>query len=74
MKHLLLPLITALALPTAVSAESYWLMLQNYGSNEGPIPMRSMSQCKEQGALWNESDTAFTSSKRERGFHCVVGK
>tara|TARA_Y100000813_G_C23836509_1_gene199951 strand:- start:261 stop:488 length:228 start_codon:yes stop_codon:yes gene_type:complete len=33
-KRLLIPLLAALALPTAVNAESHWLVL-TYGSNSG---------------------------------------
>ena len=33
MKRLLLPLLAALALPTAVNAESYWLIL-TYGTGD----------------------------------------
>ena len=35
MKHLLLPLLAALALPTAVDAESIWLWLRATHANEG---------------------------------------
>ena len=35
MKRLLLPLLAALALPTAVNAESYWLVLRWKFSSSG---------------------------------------
>ena len=44
MKSLLLPLIAVLALPTAVNAESYWLILKVVNSLE-KIEMKSLEQC-----------------------------
>ena len=43
MKRLLFPLLAALALPTAVNAESYWLVLEYEGMNR--IEMESLEQC-----------------------------
>ena len=55
MKRLLLPLLAAIALPTAVNAESYWLILSS-GSGDSAalekIEMASMEQCKEQGEIF----------------------
>ena len=51
MKRLLLPLLAALALPTAVNAESYWLILRIVNSLE-KIEMESMKQCEKQGSEW----------------------
>ena len=61
MKRLLLPLLAAIALPTAVNAESYWLILR-YGSQHGAsdfassslekIEMESMDQCELMGGAW----------------------
>ena len=44
MKRLLLPLLAALALPTAVNAESYWLVLIGKGTNRilEKIEMKNM--------------------------------
>ncbi|WP_320664635.1 hypothetical protein [Prochlorococcus sp. MIT 1223] len=77
MKRLLLPLLAAFALPTAASAESYWLLLTHskYETFE-KIEMGSLDQCEEMGAL-------FVSSKRlnmpiapawKPGFECFEGK
>ena len=52
MKYLILPLLAAIALPTAVNAESYWLILSS-GSGDSAalekIEMASMEQCKALG-------------------------
>ena len=54
MKRLLLPLLAALALPTVVNAESYWLVL--IGRQEGialeKIEMQNMEKCEEQGKIF----------------------
>ena len=47
MKSLLLPLIAALALPIAVSAESYpYYLLLNQRSNDWIVPMKSQASCE----------------------------
>ena len=57
MKRLLLPLLAAIALPTAVNAESYWLVLiLGMGGNDKPaafekIEMSSMEDCQKEGNL-----------------------
>ena len=79
MKRLLIPLLTALALPTAVNAESHWLVL-TYGSNSGSssaslekIEMPSAEFCEKEGRRWENSPTHGT-NKEKRKFHCVVCK
>ena len=57
MKRLLLPLLAALALPTAVNAESYWLILRASAMQAvslEKIEMESMEQCEEQGKIWEK--------------------
>ena len=51
MKRLLLPLLAALALPNAVKAESYWLILHSRGNGKAleKIETECIKQCKEQG-------------------------
>ena len=75
MKRLLLPLIAALAIPTAANAESYYLIL-NYAATTGyeleTIPMESLDQCEKAG-------TKLLSSKRLRrteyfAYECIFGK
>ena len=53
MKRLLLPLIAALALPTAANAESQykaWMVLRNNGMTS--IPMKTVEHCEEQGKIF----------------------
>ena len=75
MKLLLLPLLATLALPTAVNAESYWLVLhQNYMDLE-KIEMESMEQCKEQGEAWRNSGIYGNSALGNRmKYVCLKGK
>ena len=87
MKSLLLPLLAALALPTAVNAESYWLVLRWKAGGSGSlekIEMQSFEQCESEGEKWK--NTVLTKeekvSKKEMGsfrqvlfgYHCVTGK
>ena len=77
MKRLLLSLLAALALPTAASAESHWLVLnignQNIHSALEKIEMESAAACEKEGRRWENSTTQGFKSTRRR-FHCVVGK
>ncbi len=78
MKRLLLPLLAALALPNAVNAESYWLILTYGVGGTGAgglekIEMASIKACEKEGRRWEESKTQGVNSKLRR-FHCVVGK
>ena len=79
MKRLLLPRLAALALPTAVHAESYLLIL-TYGRADSQetaalekIEMASLEACEKEGRRWENSPTQGVHSKYRR-FHCVVGK
>ena len=68
MKRLLLPLLAAIALPTAVNAESYWLVLEvddSSGVALEKIEMESMEQCEEQGKKWKYG---------YRYYKCLIGK
>ena len=67
LKRLLLLLIAALALPTAVNAESYWLILIESGKGKAleKIEMESMEQCNEQGNLFKRG---------YREYVCLIGK
>ena len=75
MKRLLLPLLTALALPTAVNAESHWLILTFAisGASLEKIEMPSAEVCEEEGRKWENSSTQ-RQVPRFRSFHCVIGK
>ena len=74
MKRLLLPLLAALALPTAVSAESYWLILRVDDEDVGvaleKIEMKSMEQCEEQGENWKYSFLGTS----DKYYMCFIGK
>ena len=79
MKRLLLQLIAALALPTAVNAESHWLILTyGQGFHHGgkaleKIEMPDGETCEKEGRKWEQSLTQSAPAKHKQ-FHCVVGK
>ena len=81
MKKFLIPLLAAIALPTAVNAESVWLLMNlGFWYREGgaaaafeKIEMKDMEQCEEQAAKFMTSDT-IDGTTRERGYLCVIGK
>ena len=71
MKRLLLPLLAAIALPTAVNAESYWLILGWSGSTHSvtfeKIEVESMEQFKEKVGIFRIKETAS-----KEGWHINV--
>jgi len=76
MKRLLLPLLAALALPTAVNAESVWLILEISANNARSltkIEMRDMTQCEEVAQKWLNTKKINT-KKNLRGYECLEGK
>ncbi|MBO8217766.1 hypothetical protein CU309_08750 [Prochlorococcus marinus str. MU1405] len=65
------------SLPTAVNAESHWLIIQitkggGYNSIE-KIEMASAEACEKEGRRWENSLTQGCRSDNRR-FHCIVGK
>ena len=74
MRKFLLPLLAAFALPTAVNAESYWLILSyGKGASNDPaalekIEMASLKACENEGRRWENSHTQGVHSKYRR-FH-----
>ena len=75
MKRLLLPLLAAFALPTAVNAESYWLILFLNSETSQKIEMNSMEQCKEQGEAYKDSGIYGKSvMSRSMKYVCLKGK
>ena len=82
MRRLLLPLIAALAVPTAAMANEAWLVL-SYG-NKGnwkyqsdmvaitTVPMKTMKGCEEEGAKWAASKSTFNHGQRE--YKCLQNK
>ena len=75
MKLLLLPLLAVISLPTAVNAESYWLILRIDDDDSGvaleKIEMKSMKQCEEQGEDWYSSFSIGTSNNY---YKCFIRK
>ena len=75
MKKLLIPLLAAIALPTAVNAESYWLILgwswNTYTAELDKIEVESMEQCREQGEYFRTKGDGFI---RGMSFKCLKGK
>ena len=75
MKCLLLTLIAAFALPTAVNAESYWLILSSGAGGSSAlekIEMASMEQCKEKGEIFASERIKFKMNKKQ--YECLKGK
>ena len=85
MRRFFLPLLAAIALPTAANAESTWLIIRyvsgakiNRASSMERIEMSSMQQCEEQGAKWagaprmkwEKANYNFS----QFGFVCLTGK
>ena len=73
MKRLLIPLLAVLSLPTAVNAETYWLIMhsRSVGRGEyGPkVEMESIDQCREQGEIFQSANF-----KNINKFICLKGK
>tara|TARA_Y200000002_G_scaffold359670_1_gene344117 strand:- start:217 stop:438 length:222 start_codon:yes stop_codon:yes gene_type:complete len=73
MKRLLLPLLAALALPTAVNAESHWLVIRSRSKDFAfeKIEMPSMEQCKEQGEIFKNKQFIWGG---RNDYICLKGK
>ena len=70
MKRLLIPLLAALALPTAVNAETVWLVLMGGGErNLDKIEMKNMKKCEEQGKIF-----ANLGGRSKYNYVCLIGK
>ena len=65
--------IAALDSPTAVNAESYWLIL-GYAHGVKRVQVESMAQCEEQGKIYssNKGDTKGRVDQQRNW--CIVGK
>ena len=73
MKKFLILILAALALPTAVNAESYWMVISAASSGSASlekIEMASMEQCNEQGEIFKTA----TYMKRNVQYICLKGK
>ena len=62
-------------MPTAVNAETYWLILTYDvgGSGMGVLEMENEEACEIQGKKWVNSYT-HGKPKSTRRFHCLIGK
>ena len=67
MKRLLLPLLAALALPTAVNAESYWLVIMKGVNGMEKIEMKDIESCEKEGKR-------FKGGKASKQYICIIGK
>ena len=86
MKRLLLPLLAALALPTAANAESVWLILRygttggkNSGSALEKIKMKDKEQCELMGARWmgakpTKAELKSNYQPKNFGYVCLEGE
>ena len=83
MKILIYSLIAISALPTAINAESTWLIIryQSGASWKSPIAMEkiemeNIEQCESEGAKWMGAKESKIESARNRGFSftCLKGK
>ena len=75
MKKIVLLLLPAFIWPTALTAESYWLLIDAHGYQAyalEKIEMESMAQCEEQAKVLLESNTMYV--KNLRGYVCLKGK
>ena len=73
MQRILFPLLASLALPTAVNAESYWLVMSAASMKSASlekIEMASMEQCEENGEKF-KTMKAYAPHKH---YICIKGK
>jgi len=84
-KRFLIPLLAAVALPTAANAESTWLVIRYVSgamayrnTSMEKIEMRDMTQCQEEGAKWVAAPRMEFEKKNYNysrfGFICLTGK
>ena len=84
MKYLILPLLAALVLPTAVNAETWWLMAAGRHNKQAgstsytwSIPTSSETECEIAGKKFiNDWDEGLAKGqyKSSLGYVCVKGK
>ena len=80
MKRLLLPLLAILSLPTAVKAESFYLLVNAVDSvgnldsqNSWVIPMKTLAGCEQAGLKIISSDR-FRADSQYLTFECIESK
>ena len=83
MKRFLIPLLSALTLPTAVNAETTWLIIRYQAGTSWKSPvamekieMTNLEQCELEGAKWMGAKESKVEAARNRGFSftCLQGK
>ena len=80
MKRLLLPLLAALALPTAVNAETWYLMAvgrqmaRESTSNQWLIPTSSKEECEVAGQAFINRGWGGVFAEKRVEYLCVKGK
>ena len=70
MRKLLIPLLASLALPTAVNAETIWLVLSRSQAGFEKIEMKDMEKCEEMRNYWWENGGKNSGSYSL----CITGK
>ena len=77
-RFLLLALGMGFLLPTAVNAESYWLVLtagRQPANVIDKIEMENKEQCEKQGEIWSRSHKdSGTGPLGPKNYVCLVGK
>ena len=76
MKRFLIPLLAALTLPTAVNAQTWYLLAKN-SAGTWTVPMPNENQCNTEGKRFNNNKnqndwTGYNSNLP--GYICVLGK
>ena len=71
MKRLLLPLLAAIALPTAVNAETIWLLVSHVGGGMQKIEMIDIDTCKIEAKKLKK---AAPFAPKITGTYCIKGK
>ena len=77
MKRLLLPVIAALALPTAVSAAEVYLLvftISSAGTTSFVLPMKTLAGCEEAGVKILSSDKLHVGKYHTFRYECLEKK
>ena len=74
MKRLLLPLLAALALPTAVNAETWYLLGKGSKGATWQVPMESKEECEKQGQKFIKEWDWKGKKGIMLGYMCIKGK
>ena len=72
MKRLLLPLLAALAFPTAVNAETVWLVIAFGNVGTEKIEMEDLDQCIAEGEKFKQAEGGYKMLRHH--YFCIEGK